>query len=632
MSELYGLQISLQCIRCGNPPAQGINLYEMMNHLYICGNCIGLEKAKGKQVLGVDGQHINISQFPGEGKAQSPRQIMTPAFPMNNIFCMPGITIGASLQDVKNAIKRLMMHWTREPASAQKEQMIETLRLWQLQIINDPDFLTKEASRLFPKNRQELEYELLVGQKPVSTLQEFVNRCEQSAEGWQDGEAYLKSGDLKFWVLLKTDKIDLARALSPARPALSSFQALNQALYLLWSERPFRLYQQQQWEAPTPERSASTLIELVSLCDLHWESAKDHLYHGSLLFWLEFSHGCSGLSTWLEPSLQQSANNDYVRSLVLELALEKAIPSLIQPDLNVTIDNFAGRYRLLDWDSEIGHRPLTLKLDNKTRGASLTTLELVSPPDSHAPGWIDLEEDAAEAQQNFSLFTMGRNRSVVCYNRPGEINPVKKKLFLHDLQYFRYKEKRTCLLRVIRWRKYLHYPLVYEYPIEIRVMSYRQGFRRYLWLCGLRGNLPGLFWNFVAGAFITLPFLGLLATVALLLSPNFIWVFGLLAGLIGMVVGFGKGHTNYPLHQQVSDFRTGALLTGIIACIVLLFLNRPGEMAHGIALDGVSLTVGAVLAYGLIVLLFGGLFLLRLLLEWWLRKRYAVLLRPCGSI
>jgi hypothetical protein len=74
------------------------------------------------------------------------------------------------------------------------------------------------------------------------------------------------------------------------------------------------------------------------------------------------------------------------------------------------------------------------------------------------------------------------------------------------------------------------------------------------------------------------------------------------------------------------------LLTGIIACIVLLFLNRPGEMAHGIALDGVSLTVGAVLAYGLIVLLFGGLFLLRLLLEWWLRKRYAVLLRPCGSI
>lgn len=54
-------------------------------------------------------------------------------------------------------------------------------------------------------------------------------------------------------------------------------------------------------------------------------------------------------------------------------------------------------------------------------------------------------------------------------------------------------------LRVLEHREYGRAPIIHEYPVVLKTMSYFQGFRGLLWFYGLRGDLPGFVWNTLLG-------------------------------------------------------------------------------------------------------------------------------------
>jgi hypothetical protein len=663
MPEAHGLQIDLQCVKCGRPPTADVPLFEMQNHLHICNQCRIEEEKRGKHIAWVDGLQLDTSTHAIQEASTPPKfsgESSQEKSAGTGIFAALEVSTEASSEEVVEGIKKKMRYWMRQPASSEKDQTIDQLREWQQEINNDTQFLVKQRAK--QPRAQSRGSALHIGSDEVYTIQEFVNACEQSSEGWRAGETYLRSGELEYWIYSQIGNPAWTEQVhKTAQSRQTDFQALNYVLYFLSPERPFRLYRQNAWEDVKAVHTATTQEELARLSDLYWVEAQTHLYNGAMIFWLEYSRHIQDLALWCRASIQEYWRDHQHRGLGLELLLEQVVPTLKRPEIVVTFENSRDRYVLEDWDNEIPHQLIHLNINNETRGATILNLELVRPESSIDPDWLYLDGTKQKqkvpapppSQTDKALGEAEPTDKMIplrIYTRPGERNSVIKALFLQNLADLEYGETYTYTLRMSILREYQQPPVMRDFPITIHTMLFRDGFRRQLWKWGLRGHLPGLGWNFLMGAALALLVL-LLAdripysisnqsnqfqlflfevkeTLVAYLSIKFVLMSAAITGFIGLCVGGGKGHANYSAASNANDFRRWGFWCAFIPFGILLYLERSYLDRGTLPLlsIGIDLTIGIIVYFIIIILSF-----VRSLIEQSLRKQNIELLKPQGS-
>jgi hypothetical protein len=533
MSTLHEprLQIDPRCIKCGKSPTADTPLLEMQNHLYICNDCRQDEERKGKRIAWADGITTpSIIRAP-----LSPRQPDVNNIPPNSIFALLEVSLEASQAEIETVLGEKMRFWMFEPDSEEKEQMIERLRTWQEELVNDPQFLEKQRASLEPS--QPKGSALTIGDQQVYTAQEFVAACEASREGWQDGEHLLRKGELQHWILFQLANRSLAGEVHRlARARIPDFRLLNHILYHLSPERSFRFYVQESWEPLSQIPQAATLTELAQICDQQWERAEHHLYVGAMLLWLEQAQHCQGIREYYRAHIKGYEYDRYHRGLGLELLLERVMPQLKHPTLVVSFDGNINQFMVPSWDREIPHKPITLQIENKTRGFTSFTLEIVnSAPQS--PPWLHLEGSgpmpvplpAVPQPTHIPITTPPPGGASILYmlrrfsprpattmtfppggtppslpitlsGRTGAGIPAHKHINIINLETLERGQTYRQVLRLTERREYGRPPVIHEYPITLSTMTYLQGFGGILWRWGLRGGFPGFLWNFVAGS------------------------------------------------------------------------------------------------------------------------------------
>jgi hypothetical protein len=489
-----------------------------------------------------------------------------------------------------------------------------------------------------------------VGGRSVLSAEEFVAACEASKEGWADGERYLRKGQLKLWVLYQLQDKELANDLGQYQAWLdvSDFRALNEVLYLFNIYRPFLLYQQERWQQLETVVSASSAQELAGICDLYWDNGKRHLYEGSMVFWLEYCQDIQGIQTYYRDAIAGYAYDQRHRGLGLELLLERAVPTLTKPHLRVTFDGTENAYTLVKWDRELRHQPVTVAITNTTRGFTSIRLKTDRRPTTLESNWLSLAP----------------YDPLVISGRPGDNAPATATIHLRNLEILRRGKKyqRTITMDILGEQGKL--ASSQTFPITIRTMSFFQGLRGRLWQWGLRGGIPGLFWNSIAAVIIsfillnllpvfipdtwfpvlatsgdqTVPFLqaALLAGKLVLvhLHYTFILVNVLIIGIAGLLVGIHKGHMDYNTRTGARHFRTLTTWLSLILAITLPIWAQEAQYIG--ALIGRSTPAGWITAasyIGSCTLIWLSLFLIaqiiaiiRIYLENFLRSHFARLL------
>lgn len=681
MSEFSGLQIDPRCIKCGRPPTSDVPLYEMQNHLSICGNCRREEEQKGKRIAWVgDVQMEKTPQLATKQLIQTPTLKNTNNPPKNSLFGMLGIPTTASRADVEKSIGEKMRLLMREPNSDEKMQKIEQLRLWQEELISNPQFLQAQLDALQPIESKPKKGGLHLGNMSIYTAQELLTACEDNEHIWLQTEQLLRDGTLEPWILFKlSNRIIAQEAGRLAKENIPTFRALNILFYRLVPERPFRFYNHEQWQALTSVPVASTPDELASLCDQYWEKAEHHLYQGAMIDWLEHSQGNQGLSQYYSAGIKPYAKDPLNRGLGLELVLEKCVPKLTHPKLVVIFDGEKDEYTLEGWDREIHHKPITMQVNNTTQGYSSITLEIVNisqPSSITEPDWIYLADSRpfviAASTSRYSTLASSTSSVLPPSSVPtlpahlhGRQTTINKKLVLHNLEQLGRGKRYQKTLRMIERREYDQPPLVHEYPLVIKTMSYTQGFRGILWRWGLRGDMPGFFLNAIAGgglAWIILQLLthiysstvaqwfavasqnlnignaflvalaGAINELVSLPDNGFVLGIAIMAGILGFFTGIGKGHSRYTAQESSRGFRKGARLFFVLCFFALLYLfNGYALLTGGDSIMALFYDGGSIIVCLLIWLMIRILAIIRSLTEKSLRTRYAPLLEPQGK-
>ncbi|HLG64595.1 MAG TPA: hypothetical protein VKY19_21835 [Ktedonosporobacter sp.] len=649
MLEKRGLQIEVRCVRCGKLPTAENELYEMQNHLYLCQSCRQQAEAQGKRISWAGDPEQLASMPAATGNLVSPKAKATNSnLPPDSIFALLELPLNTPVVQLKAAIKQQAAAWMREP---DKKDLVARLREWQTRLLAEDEF---EAYRSSLQPQRKESRALSVGGQLVTTPEEFVNACEARAEGWADGERYLRTGLLRQWIVFQFDDREMA---AKARiyqnwEEVSDFRALNAMLYSMLLTRPFRFYQEERWQPVNAIASANSPTELAELCDKNWFPGEKHLYEGSMLYWLEFAQGVKGLMEYYDACIKGYANMKSERGVGLELVLERAVPTLEKPQLEVTFDGEIGSCTIKPWDRELPHRPVTVTITNKTRGYMKLLVELEQKHSPTMPDWILLNPHAT---QHF-------------WGTPGNGLPVNRTLSLVNLPQLDRGRTYRRALRISTVGEYNKAPEVQTFPITLKTMSFWQGLRGILWAWGLRGGIPALFWNAIAGtalsflvfhlvetlfsrslssplhngsslSFSTLLDASLAGMVQTLtaLGNTAIWSMALIGGVVGFCVGIGKGHMNYPQGKNAQRFRTGTFWLVLLAVVVLLSKDQ-GWTVLGEALQfggrfipaAFYIVLGDILLGTLAFLIFCLLAFFHSLLEKFLRRRYEKLLHPVG--
>jgi hypothetical protein len=293
---------------------------------------------------------------------------------------------------------------------------------------------------------------------------------------------------------------------------------------------------------------------------------------------------------------------------------------------------------------------------NTSRGVLLLEVSIEKP--KNGPAWIALQ--AGEA-------------GLPVYLRAGDnqVSKATRQFLLQDLAEPGYEQTFRCQLQIARRRASGEQPVISRHAVTVTTLPYRQGFRRYLWLWGLRGGLPGFVWHMFAGALLAggvrwcilawvpetlpdavlsvvptfAPFLqALLGGIAFVLTglPGglFVWLAGGVTGCIGGVSGFRQGHTDYPANQQKAEIQAQGK-----GWAILLFLGLGiwqynvtplppfvSEDLFPLVLALISLISGCLLCSLLLLLVLTLVVFVRLGLENILRQRYRALLKPQGGL
>jgi hypothetical protein len=333
----------------------------------------------------------------------------------------------------------------------------------------------------------------------------------------------------------------------------------------------------------------------------------------------------------------------------LEFLLEHLSPNLTHPAF--TID---GINTLSQWDSEIPHDPLLFVIRNTTRGAAFFSVVLETKRENAA--WMELESPNIINWQN-TLISISLTHTFCgpIYNGPGGPDHATINLLLQNLPRTGYGKTYQAVLRLMVLTVDQGWSPAYEGRVVISTMEYRQGFRWHLWRWGLRGGLPGLIGNAVAGLALSLIIFLLILHVqyinpsyfvnkVLLASidgmgdtftpfpgDKFILITGAVTGILGSVIGWKKGHTHYHETKNAKNY-TDAGRTCSLFFILLYWIlqyNPFNGLSWGWPL---FIQVMESLLTGLLFLLvIYLLFFMRFLIERLLRQRYSELLKPQGS-
>jgi hypothetical protein len=681
MSNFSGLQIDPRCIKCGKPPTVNGPLFEMQNHLYICSQCRQMEENKGKRISWAEdtsapvqsgGQAVQtMGNMPGLQTSSLAQQTIN--VPKNSLFGILGVPPTASQDAVESALEEKMRSLMRNAdGSDEHMQMIEQLRDWQEALVSDATFLQKQVDKVRPRKARGSA--LLLAGKSLYTAQELLTECEASKQGWEDAEALLQKGELQPWILYQVGNRMVANEADRLVQAnVPMHRVLNYVLYRLVPERPFRFYSRESWQPVASIPNAVTPGELATCCDQNWTSGEWHLYNGAMIAWLEFSQDCKDLGQYYAASIMPYAGDRSKRGLGLELVLERVVPAITKPRRVITFDGIQDDSYVQDaWDREIPHLPITVQIKHTTRGFSSLTLEIVREKQKSPttePDWIYLT--AASSAHNQPVVMYGRNEAGI---------PAEGKIMLTNLAQLKRGRRYERTLRVLEYREYNREPLVHDYPIALKTMSYFQGFRGLLWRCGLRGDLPGFVWNALLGmllafissqlllqnihipssvwyaqalkgitiiSFLQISVSGLFGALRHLPRVSFVQATGIIMGIAGFFTGFGKGHASYKAREGARGFIKGTFWFSFLFLPILLFLVdgyrtlsyaiSPGKN-HSVSSPGVNHNVllaissigGSFLLCCLIFLLACIAALTRTGIEKFLRKSYAALLTPKG--
>ena len=664
MPDLSGLQIEVRCFRCGRVPTAEVTLYEMQNHLYICHICRQEAEQRGKHIAWVNSGQMQVSpratsMLPLSVTASPTRQL-TSNLPPDSVWARLELPLDTPFSTIRQTAKQQMRLWMQKPDSAEKRNRIALLRECMEQL-EDEEAVEAERERLRAVVRKEGS-PLSVGGRLVLTAKEFLEACEVTQEGWADGERYLRTGELSQWILFQLGERELAKEARRYKDwnEVSNFRALNEILYCLVPERPFRLYKREAWQNQDTVPSAYAPRELATLCDIHWESAVPHLYEGSMLYWLEHSRGLQGLQAYYKAEFVYYANQWQDRGVGLELLLERAVPDLEKPQLVAGFDGNQGFYSLKNWDREIPHQPVSVTITNVTRGYTSFDISLQEKTDVNEPDWINL-------------------RATTVRGRPGAGMPASASIELDHLSQLkrgrRYRRKFYMNVRSEKGQSNNQ-----ALSVELKTMSFFRGLRGRLWVWGLRGNIPGLLWNAAAGALLAVILLWLIpalipqtflgwsdqvgsnlslgiivqACLAGLVSMlrfdaiipghamGFPWVVAALLGFVGFWVGIGKGHSDYQERQNAAGFRKGAFWLAL--CYVLYLLYPEGGYSaistafqygnsiyrNYLIVNGIQYSISALLLWMLIFLIACLLAFLHYRVEKLLRYQNREMLNPPG--
>ncbi len=675
-----GLQIDPRCVKCDRENRVNVTLYELRNHAYICSDCYQSELQHGKTPqLVYEGLVIsNVSTSPevqppvvktqrGTNAKANPQPIFSPQspppikrsttslrLPPDSLYVMLDLPLTATTTEIERAITQKMKFWMRESDSQEKKRWLDALEEWQ-DIISSPQRLNEyQAEMQQAMTSRQGNTALSVGGRLVSNAQEFLSACEDSQDGWSDGVRYLRNGRLKQWVFYQVDRKLVDQIAFYQTWQVSDFRSLNEVLYCLIPTRPFRFYAQEQWQALTDVPSATTPFALAELCDKYWQLGVQHLYSGSMIYWLEQSHHIPDLQSYYQDSLARYEHMGIERGVGLELLLERAIPSLLKPQLTVTFNDNPNAYTIGPWDRELVHVPVTMRITNLTRGFVSLTCELERAKIAE-PDWLVLNSATSITLQTSSEATRSVTRDLTFYNlsslKRGSTYCRMLALKMHDEQGY--------------------WSTVGNFPITLKTMNSLQGLYGKLWLWGLRGGLPGLLWNFLAGFVLAyIPFLlasssgqylsgqylsgsdqlvpSLLQGTAFVIGwsisvPQYIgssWSFpqfvGAITGIAGLFAAIGQGHIETSEKQNSSQFRKWTTwLTLIVMFSLFIFIgNVTGLLNYLFSGDSSAeeFLGGIVITCVLIFILNGIIAYLRQRLERWVRARYEDLLHPFGRV
>ncbi len=662
MPEFGGLQIEVRCVRCGRLPVADVTLYEMQNHLYICNYCSQEAEGLGKHISWV-GSALMQSLLPMIPSLLLPlpaslkgNHLLTRNLPPDSVWARLELPLDTPFSKIKQTVREQMLLWSQQPDSAVKRAGMGLLREC-MERLQDEEAFEEEREKLRGIIREE-GGALSVGGRLVLSALEFLLACEETQGGWADGERYLRSGELSQWLLFQLEEREMAMQARRYKSwtGVSDFRALNEMLYCLVPARPFRLYTREAWQELDTLPSAKEPRELAMLCDIYWDIAVAHLYEGSMLYWLEYSRGIQGLRTYYKNAVACYAGKGLDRSIGLELVLERAIPELEKPELVVDFDGKRSSCTLTDWDREIPHKAINVTITNLTRGFTSLDIALQGRPCSTEPDWVRLYSSQS------------------LRGRPGVGMPGSARLELKNLS--RLKRGRTYQRKLyILVRGENKHVTVHSFPVTFRSMRIYQGLRGKLWMWGLRGGFPGLFWNAAAG--------GLLAMILSWLIPALLsqsvfdrpekvsttWSLGsmlqaiitglvnvqrfgaltpghrlafplvvaAIMGFVGFWTGIGKGHSNYKERNNAASFRIGAFWLSMLYVFYLLYPDGAFS-SFGPAYQYSSLGSGLT-AYLVISAPFAGLLIFLLAcflasvhyrLEKYIRYQYREMLNPSG--
>lgn len=669
--ESGGLQIEVRCVRCGRLPTADVALYEMRNHLYICALCRQEAEHKGKQIAWVNSSQalpqltaaVPVDSVTIAAGAQKTRPL-TGNLPPDSIYAILELPLDTPISGIRDAIKQSMAYWMKRPDSAEKKAMIARLREFMEKIQDEQAF--EEYRENLKANSRQKGGALSVGGKSVFTAREFLDACERSWEGWADGERYLRNGRLRQWIAFQLQERELA-ATEAKRcqtwTSVSDFRALNEMLYCMVPERPFRLYREEKWQSLESVPSANSTAELAVLCDIHWNIAENHLYSGSMVYWLEHARGVPGVQAYYDTAIYGYAEQRDDRGVGLELVLEYAVPGLAKPELVVDFDGQPGSYTLNGWDCEIEHKPVAVTIANRTRGFTSLNISLEQKAQVIGLDWIML-----------------RGPGVV-RGRPGAGMPSKGNTIQTNMHLLKRGQtyRRKVLVSMCGERGQTS---TTEYPVTVRTLSYYQGLRGKLWLWGLRGWIPGFGWSFAPGALLTVILTAIISGIIARIVPQayfnlsglpidqlsfgmvlqaaaaglvnvlhfsdflpghelaFPLVAGTLLGLAGGIAGCGKGHADFTGGRHAKAFLKW--VAGFSAILLLMLLWRDGGFSaisaansnsgyygsgpnNYLALIALQAVLGTLLAALFFFLSGCVLALIQYHLEKYLRRRYASL-------
>jgi hypothetical protein len=644
MKDVSSLQIDPRCFKCGRFSNKELLLYEMRNHLFICSTCRQEAEGHGKQIAWVDTAppKTPTTETLGLGKSR----VLTSSLPPDSLFASLKLSLDTPIEEIASAIKKKMKEAMKISNTQERTKMSEQLQDWQEKLEEVDAFEAYRAS-LKPQRKGNA---LSVGGRAVLSAEAFVAACEDSKEGWADGERYLRKGHLKQWVLYQLQDKELASNIGQDQAWLevSDFRALNQALYRLNPDRPFRFYQSEQWQQLDKVVSSSTPQDLATTCDLYWDRGEKHLYEGSMVFWLEHCQKLQDITTYYRDAIAMYASDRQNRGVGLELLLERAVPTLTKPNLRVTFDDTENSYTLTKWDRELQHQPVTVAITNTTRGFTSIRLKTDQKTTDLEPDWLSLTP----------------RDPFLASGRLGDNKSATAKINLQNLSYLRRGKKyqRTLTMSILGEQGKI--ASLQTFPITIRTMSFFQGLRGRLWQWGLRGDFPGLFWNGIVAAIISFvllnilpgfvpttwepdltlsgqqigPFLqtSVLMGKALLISLYYTFVLAniIIIGIAGFMVGINKGHADYDARTGARHFRTWTTWLSLILIVSRSFWTKDADLIDTLfKQNNPASNTEAILSIASYILIWLLLFftaqitaIIRIYLEKFLRSHFAELL------